>query len=120
MTDTITLRYDGPARRTRIPAFDIDVGQGETVAVDPDATVSADDDETLPVVEWLTERRDFERVVPEYAVLDQPVDDLEDGLATGEHDAHLDALAHAEREGRNRSTALDAIHDRHDEVQEND
>jgi hypothetical protein len=118
VSDTVTLRYVGPARRFRAPAFDIDVVPGETVTVDAtrDVLIRVDADDTehtqsLPA--FLTGRHGFERVPPgDTAVLDGPVDDVQATVATGAHDGHLAALAHAEREGQNRSTALEAIHAR--------
>lgn len=43
------------------------------------------------------------------SVLDQPIGKLKDALATGAWDDHLDALEAAEKSGKNRKGALDAI-----------
>jgi hypothetical protein len=114
-TDTLTLRYEGPASRYRFPAADIDVTPGDTVTIDADRDilthVDEDDEEHyMPLCEFLVDRFDFERVSAAYTdVLDKSVPDLRDALATGAYDDRLDALAHAERAGENRTTALDAI-----------
>jgi uncharacterized protein (DUF1501 family) len=117
----VTLRYVGPAYRVRVPAADIEVQPGETVSVAADATIAVPDEDGTtdrPLDAWLIARHDFERVAPDAtAVLEESIPDLEAALATGECDAHLDALAHAEREGGNRVGALDAIHDRQAEVE---
>lgn len=115
-TETITLRYDGPAPRVRVPPFDIDVRSGETVEVPADATVPDGDDGRQPLTEMLSERYGFEEATHYTDVLDQPVTELEADLATGEYDHQLDALAHAEREGQNRKTALEAIRGRAEEA----
>lgn len=124
MTDTVTLRYDGPSPRVRVPAYDIDVRPGEEIEVDADTMVpiATDDDEeeTQPLPAFLTERLDFVRVRDYTAILSESVAGLEAALESGEYDAHLDALAHAEREGKNRTTALDAIHDRRTEAHDNE
>lgn len=121
--ETVTLRYPGPARLVRFAAYDVEARQGEVVTVDPETDVltHVDDDgteHTRPLDQFLVERHGFERVQADYtAVLDQSVDDLRDPLATGEYDDRLDALAHAEREGENRKTALEAIDARRSEVE---
>lgn len=120
---TVTLRYLGPATRYRFPAANIDVRIGDEISVDAerDILTHVDDDgdehhERLD--DFLVERHGFERVGPDATdVLEQSVDALEDALATGEYDAQLDALAHAEREEENRTTALEAIDNRRTEVE---
>jgi hypothetical protein len=120
--ETTTLRFDGPARRFRFPAYDVDVRQGETFSVAADATIDISDDddesETVSVDEYLTDHLDvdIERTTDWYAVLDESVPDLRDALAAGDYDHRLDALAHAEREGENRTTALEAIAARRQET----
>lgn len=54
----------------------------------------------------------------EFPILAESVDELEAALATGEYDDldTLDALAAAEADGKNRSTALDAITTRRERV----
>lgn len=122
--ETVALRYDGPAARFRFADADIECRSGETVTVDADATVLTDTDaaDDEPTEESLADylvALGFERVDRGYrALLDESIPDIESALATGEHDAHLDALAHAEREGENRTGALEAIRHRQEEVSE--
>jgi len=55
------------------------------------------------------------------AVLDPSeytVAELEDALATGDYDGGLGTIEAAEREGKDRDTALEAIDDRRDELSE--
>lgn len=47
-------------------------------------------------------------------LLEGSVSSLKDALETGKHDAHLQALLDAEKAGKGRKTALDAISDRMD------
>lgn len=115
-SDTTTLRYDGPSPRVRVPAFGIDVAPGEAVDIDADATVPGEADETRPLAEMLTERLGFERVRQDTDILNGTIDDVQAALATGEYDDCLDALAHAEREGKNRTGALTAIDARREEL----
>jgi hypothetical protein len=121
--ETVRLRYEGPARRFRVPAFDVDVEQGESFTVDAAATVDlADDDNEADVVAlstYLTDHLGAEvsHATDWYDVLDESVPDLREALATGDYDGRLDALAHAEREGENRTTALAAIHDRQEAIE---
>lgn len=125
MPDSITrFRYDGPSRRFRMPAFGIDVEQGETFDVDPDATleVTAYGDEepnTVALSVYLTDHLDaeFTRENDWYGVLNESVPDLRETLTTGRYDHRLDALAHAERESENRTTALEAIHERQEAIE---
>ncbi|AUV81260.1 hypothetical protein C2R22_05945 [Salinigranum rubrum] len=120
---TTTLRYSGPANRYRFPAADIDVTPGDEVDVDARREILTHvDDEGEEhhkrLVDLLVDRHGFERVESDYtAILDESVDDLREALATGKFDAHLDALAHAEREGENRKTAYEAIEARRSEVE---
>lgn len=121
MTDTtVTLCYRGPSPRVRVSEFGIDAGPGDEieVAADESVVVARDDDgepaEIQPLVDMLTERLGFERVEHYTDILSGTIADLEAELATGEYDAHLDALAHAEREEQNRKGALEAIAARRD------
>lgn len=125
MTDTVTLRYTGPANRYRFAAADIDVTPGDKIEVETDRELlthvdDEGDEHHAKLVTFLTDRHGFEHVdEPDWrSILDGSVDDVRDALATGEFDAHLDALAHQEREGENRTTALDAIDARRDDTAE--
>ena len=119
MTD-VELRYTGPAHRYRSRPLGIQVEKGNTITVDAAETVTLnadtddEDEETLPVPEWLCRDHGFERVESEYPLLDKTIPEIEDTLATGAYDDRLDSLAHAEREGQNRTGALDALADRRD------
>jgi hypothetical protein len=124
MSDTnVRLRYAGPAARFRFPEADIDVARGETVTVDPEQTLQIvpddeDDEPTTVALDAYLVDLGLERVDRGYrALLDEPIAEIEAALATGEHDGHLEALAHAEREGQNRTGALEAIHDRQEELE---
>jgi len=107
------LRFAGPAGRFRLTGAGVDVEQGDTVHVD---------DETA---EYLLENGNFEAVEasagesdseddggaePPVAPSELTVDELEATLDESDYsDAELQALRAAEADGKDRSSALDAI-----------
>lgn len=131
------LTYTGSAAVWRTArAGGINATPGETV------TIGDDVENKEAVVEWLTSQHDFERT-PDADVegededappaeaeseeeseseapgpLDGTVPEIKDALATGEYDDDLVDLYNAERDGENRSTAIEAIQDRRDELRE--
>lgn len=111
------VTYTGGASVWRSAAYDgLTFENGETKDVDEAA------------VDWLTSEHDFEHAAdvdesddesePEFGVLDEAIDDLENELDAGDHDDHLVALRREEENHKNRSGALEAIDDRRSHVAE--
>jgi len=114
-----TLKYVGNAGRYRLTNSDVDVAQGETVTVDEETAAHLQEHGEFEVVGdgGNVRERDGPPDVPVLAE-EATVAEIEDAVATIESADAIRYILEDEREGPNRTTAIDALEARLDELEE--